>query len=475
MNQTKRILHILIAVAAFVLLTTLLPDELFSREARFAIATIMVMIYWWIARPVHIAVTALLPILINSLFNIADMKTVLDDYFSPIVVLLIGAGVIVACWKNSGLDKRIALRALTIIGTSVRMQLIIWFVLSTLLSMFLPNVIVAAMLCPIAVAMIKFTLKDNDTGHKKTLYAILLSIVWGAGLGGFGTPLGGAMNLVAIEHIEKLTGQEYMYITWTINMMPYLLILAAGTCAYLLLMKSKVKHLGGSRDYFRREYQKIGKAKRSEIISLVLFIVAVVLAFARPLYAQMLPGFKPFYGFLLMGMAAFFLPGEKASNADPHAKHDTKRLITWDFAVKNINWGLIILFSGGLAVGNLLISTGAAQSIAQGIFALNITSFTIIVIVFIVFGIFLANASSNTAATAVLLPIVISTAVAMKIDPMASIYIAAAACNCAFILPTSIRAIPVGYGLDVSFMFKKGLVAVAICLLVLVVAALIVI
>ena len=121
------------------------------------------MIYWWITRPVHIAVTALVPLLVVSLFSIVPISSVLSDYFSPIVVLLIGAGIIIACFTASGLDRRIAMLVLRLIGPSIRLQLVVWFVLSTLLSMFLPNAVVAATLCPIAAAMVRFSTGQSES------------------------------------------------------------------------------------------------------------------------------------------------------------------------------------------------------------------------------------------------------------------------------------------------------------------------
>ena len=189
-GKTKNLLHILAGIILFIILLCL-PDSLFVWEARVALATVSLMIYWWITRPVHIAVTALLPIAINAIFNMAPMDGVLADYFSAVVVLLIGAGVILACWSSSGLDKRIALLGLRLIGTSLKLQLVVWFLLATLMSAFLPNAVVAATLCPIAVAMLRFTHADG-TGHESTpLYLIMLAIVWGAGLGGSARPLAG--------------------------------------------------------------------------------------------------------------------------------------------------------------------------------------------------------------------------------------------------------------------------------------------
>lgn len=461
-GKKKTMLNILVGAGLFVILL-LLPDSLFAWQSRVALATVSLMIYWWITRPVHIAVTALLPIAVNALCNMSSMADVLADYFSPVVVMLIGAGIILACWSSSGLDKRIALLGLKLIGTSLKMQLVTWFLLATVMSTLLPNAVVAASLCPIAVAMLRFANTDGVAGRDdKPLYLIMLAIVWGAGLGGFGTPLGGAMNLVAIEYIEQLTGREYMYITWTLQMLPYLMLLVAGTLTYLLLIKTKTKRLDGSREYFVSEYKKLGKAKRSEIIALTLFLVALALAFLRPLYEQTLPVFKPYFAFLLTGLIAFFIKGGK-----------DKPLITWDVAVQKINWSLIILFSGGMAAGNLIISTGAANAVASALASSGLHDVCLMALVFIAFGLFLANASSNTAAVAMLIPIVISITTALHLNPMLYVYITAAACNCAYALPTSIRAIPVGYGLSINYMFKKGLVAVAISMILLSAAAIV--
>jgi len=77
-------------------------------------------------------------------------------------------------------------------------------------------------------------------------------------------------------------------------------------------------------------------------------------------------------------------------------------------------------------------------------------------------GMFLSNTSSNTAACAALIPVVLSIVSNLPYNPLPFVYVSAAACNSAFILPTSIRAIPLAYGMDTDFMLKKGTFAVLI-------------
>lgn len=456
----KRGANIAIGILIFLIIYFLAPKNIFTYQSSLAIATMALMIYWWITRPVHIAVTALLPIIINSLTKMTPMANVLDDYASPIIVLLLGANILTIAWSLCELDKRIALKSLTIIGTSIKSQLIVWFTLSTLFSTVLPNAVVAATMCPIAVSMIKYSsIQGSSLSKSKTIYYLLLAIAWGAGLGGFGTPLGGAMNLVAISYIENITGKEFMYITWVVKMLPYLLLLSAGVMGYILLLKTDIKKLPGSRTFFKEQYEKLGHITKTQIISLILFVLPVLMSFTRPLYSKFLPEFKPFYAFLLAGFIAFLIKDGKG-----------KRLITWKHASDNINWGLMILFSGGLAIGNLLISTGAVDAISQIVSTIDIQSVFIMIAIIVSLGMFLSNTSSNTAATAVLIPIVIGTVSIIGKTPLPFIFVAAAACNCAFLLPTSIRAIPVCYGLDVGFMFKKGLITVLITFIILTVA-----
>jgi sodium-dependent dicarboxylate transporter 2/3/5 len=452
MNKHKRTLIVLSGVLIFILLGSLLQPLGFGREGAYAVATLVLMIYWWITKPIHIAATALLPIIINSLFSVAPMGTVLDDYFSSIVVLLLGANLLTISWKVWQLDKRIALFMLMVIGPSVRQQLIVWFLLSVVLSSVLPNAVVAAALCPIALAMIGYcSEKDLKIKSSNVKNWILLAIVWGAGLGGFGTPLGGAMNLVGISFIEELTGAEYLYSEWIIKMFPLLVVLSFASVLYLMFVKIDLKYIEGSREYFKDAYKNLSKMTSQEWILIGLFASSLVLAFTRPFYEAYLPDLKPPFVFLIAGFLSFLITDK-----------NSKQILTWNYAVKHINWGLFILFSGGLAAGKLFVSTGASQTLASIIQNTNLTSLPLLLVVFIFAGMFFANTSSNTAATSILVPVSIGVVSGLPIEILPFIYVVTAACNAAFVLPTSIRAIPLSYGMDTDFMFKKGLAVAGI-------------
>lgn len=442
----KKLFSLILGPALFLLVLILVPDSLFSFAARCAVGLVLWMGCWWITLPVAVGVTALLPIIINAIFDLVPMGTISGKYFSEIVILLLGADLISLSWEKSGLDKRISLKALCWIGPSLGQQIAVWFLLSAILSMFLPNAVVCAVMAPIAVSMLKF-IGEGDISKSKAGAVILASIAWGAGIGGLGSPLGGAMNLVAVDYFEQLTGSEYMYVDWMLRLVPMLAILLAVNLIYLLIIKPKNASLKGTREYFRSMYRELPAMNRDELIGLILFVTATVLAFIRPLYSDWLPGIKPAYVFLIFGMLTFILPKKEGDGA----------LLAWKDAEKGVLWGLLFLFAGGLAVGTLISDTGAAASIADLVSRLPLNGGLPTIVIFVAFTVLLAEISSNTAAAAIATPVVVSITQGLGLDPIPYLYITAAAFNCAYVLPTSIRAIPIGYGLNPKYMFRNGL------------------
>jgi len=448
----KKMLKLLIGPILFAAIFKILPTSIFSFAAKGAMAVMTWMIAWWILRPVHIGVTSLLPIVLNALFGFVPMSNVLTNYASEVVILLLGANIITISWNSSGLDKRIALRLVCLIGISVKQQIIVWFFIPVTLSIFLPNTVVVAILTPIAISMLKF-IGDKDLSKSEVGTVILLAIAWGGGLGGFGSPLGGAMNLVSISYIEQIIQREYMYIAWVVRMLPMLIIISVLNIIYLSKIKTKIKVLGRSKEYFISEYSKMSKMSTAEKYSLWLFLLATMFAFSRPLYASVLPGFKPAFAFLFFAILAFILPGGNG-----------KKLLTWEYTSPKLMWGLFLLFAGGMAIGKMLTVSGAAKTFAGLLITMNLTGGFFTVVIFVILGMFLSNVSSDTAAVAISIPIVINITQSLNLNPIPYIYITSVACNCAYILPTSVRAIPVGYGLNPHVLLKRGMILIVISL-----------
>ncbi len=441
----KRTLCIAAGPILMVLCCMMLPVSLFDTlSARAAIGTVLWMAFWWVTAPVDYAVTALLPIALNAVVPMAEMPLVIANYASETILLLLGASILTVSWEMTGLDRRIAVSFLNMIGNSLRKQIIFWFLISEALSAVLPNAVVCATITPIAVSMLRYV-GQEDIGNSRPASKILLTIVYAAGVGGLASPLGGAMNLVVVDYIQQLTGKEYMYISWVIRFLPAMLAITVTNILFLVRDVKGTETLGGSREYFLAEYRSLGRMSYEEKVALALFLAATVLSFTRQFYQELLPGLKPAYVFVICAILSFLVMDKSG-----------KRLLVWRSVQSKIVWELIFIFAGGLAAGTLINESKAAGAIGAIVGGSRMSDGFLLIFMLIAMTLLLSDVTSNTATAAVAMPIVISIIQGIGKNPIPYIYVAAVGVNLSYMLPTSIRAIPVGYGLQPKYMLKEG-------------------
>lgn len=449
MSAKKRALYLLIGPALFALCACTLPGAL-TRSGALGFGTLIWMVFWWVTRPIHMTITAFLPVVVNALFPMAPMSSVLPHYASSSIVLIFGTGLLSMAWERTGLDRRVALKALSLIGPSISSQITVWFVASVVLSTLMPNVAVCALYCPIAVAMLKAA-GYEDVSKCPYTAPILLCIGWGSGIGGVGSPLGGAMNITAITYLQKYTGCEFMYVDWIVRNVPYMLLVTVIMLVCMLRIGKGCAPLNGTKEYFNNLLSQMPPMSRDEKISGVLFICAIVMSFTRPLYANWLPNAEPAFIFLFFGFIMFLLSG---SDGNP--------LVSWETAQKNSLWSMMLLFGGGIALGNLVNESGAAAGMAALMSKLNLTGGFGTLLLFALFTVALAELTNSTVAAAVIVPIVISITTSLGLNPIPYWFIITLSYNAEFLLPVSVRAIPVSYGLSADIMLKKGIPMVVI-------------
>lgn len=444
MSVQRRFICLLTGPAILVLSILLLSDVLTVSGAQ-ATGVSLWMIFWWITRPVNITITGILPVVANAFLNMVPMGTITAQYASDSIILVFASGLITLPWASIGLDRRIALKVLSLVGPSMKSQITVWFLASVVLSTTLPNVAVCAMFCPIAVSMLAAA-GYHDIPTCEPAVPILIAIGWGVTLGGTGSPLGGAMNLVAISYLEEYTGKEFMYIDWLIRLVPFLIIVTIVLLVCMLLIPLKTKTLDGTKEYFERSYAELGPMKRDEKLCAALFLLALIGAFTRPLYADILPALSPAYIFLTIGFICFFI-----------TLADKSFLLTWENAQRGTMWGMMILFAGGMALGQLINGSGAGSRIAELVSGLSLDGGLLTIVALVVFTRLIAEFTNGTTAAAVSIPIVFELTAELGLNPIPYWFVTIMAYNGEFLLPISVRAIPVGHGLDANKLLKGGI------------------
>lgn len=416
-----------------------------GRSEAQAIGLLLWMVLWWIARPVDLAVTALLPFIVNALCGIIPMETVVKNFFSEGVILLFSAGLVTMPWAKTGLDRRIALKLLSMIGLSMKVQIAVWFFVSALLSTVLPNIVVCILLTQLAVLMLQ-AVGCKKISESKQAIPILLSICWGVAIGGVLTPLGGAQNIISVDIYEEFFGVEFMFVDWFAAILPYYVIGCLFLLGCIYLIPSNVKRLEGSREYFQRSYQELGPIKRDEKICAVLFLITIAIVFARPWLAELLPNMTPAYCILALGCLNFVLHGE-----------DHAPFITWHDVHNETRWGLLCLCGGGAALGAAIAQSGITDIVLTWARHISLDGGLTTIIFLVVTTRILAELADSLAAAAIMTPIALQFAAEAGLNPIPYFFIVIMAYSENFILPLSPRAVSVGSGLDAKKMMCYGI------------------
>lgn len=443
MSTSRRILLALMGPVIYLLVSICGASALTVKGAQ-AVGVSLWMVFWWVTRPVDITTTAFVPVACNALFNIVPMGALVSQYSNPSIILVFSSTLLTLPWAKIGLDRRVALKCLSVIGPSMKSQIIVWSVFPILFSTVLPNVVVVALFTPIAIAMLK---AGGYDGKSAAAAPILCAIGWCASIGGVGTPVGGAMNVVAIDLLQKTTGHEFLFMDWVSHIVPYLIITSIICIIGQLMLPREVENLEGTKEYFTEAYKELGPMKRTEKISMSLFVIALVGSFLRPLYAAILPGLVPAFLYAILGFLGFFINGD-----------DGKPLVDWDYVQKNMLWGMMILFAGGLAMGNLLGASGANKAIAELIANnMHMGPGLPMIIAITIFAVAVSEATNSTVSAAVVVPIVITYTQKAGLPLIPYFFVTAMAYNSEFLLPVSVRAITCGNGLDPNVQMKRGI------------------
>ncbi|AMR12667.1 anion transporter [Bacillus licheniformis] len=458
--KTPQKIGLLLGPALFFAVLLFFFPEGLSYEGRMVLATTLWVAVWWITEAVPIPAASLLPIVLLPLTGALEGAAVTSSYGDPIVFLFLGGFLIALAMERWNLHKRIALNIISVVGTSTS-RIVLGFMAATgFLSMWVSNTAAVMMMLPIGTAIIhqvsaviKSERKDLAAEEAKFSKALIFSIGYAGTIGGLGTLIGTPPNIILAANIKKLYGVEVSFGGWMAFAVPVVVILLVAVWLYLTKVAHpiKMKELPGGKELILEEKRKLGKMSFEETMVLLVFGFAAFMWVTRTfLWDDKIPGIDDTMIAIFAASLLFLIPSLNKGG----------RVLDWSVS-KDLPWGILLLFGGGLALATGFKETGLAEWIGGRLTVLDGFNFVVIVIISTALVLFLTEITSNTATATMILPVLASLALALNVHPYALMVPAAMAANCAFMLPvgTPPNAIIFASGkLKISEMVRTGFV-----------------
>jgi sodium-dependent dicarboxylate transporter 2/3/5 len=416
-----------------------------DRAAATVAATLCLMAVWWMTEVLPLYVTALIPLVTMPLFQVSTIDVAAAPYASKIIFLFLGGFVLAMAMERWNLHRRVAIRVVLMVGSKPRGIVFGFMVATSFVSLWVSNTATAVMMLPIATSVLKLAEGVTGRSDKNLRTALVLSVAYGASIGSFGTIIASPPNAIAVGYLAD-QGIDISFFDWMKAGLPlWIVFLLMGWfiltfVAYPPIYKEAIP---GARDILRREWTKLGPFRGPELRVAIIFLVVAFTWIFHALLLDALVGesFSASVTDELVAVVAifvlFFFPVSW--------RRPGRALMQWK-DLRDLPWGVLILFGGGLSIASQVNSSGLAAWIGEQAREMKGLPALVLLIVCCALTWIITEFMSNTAAAATLVPIF--GAVALAVGMSSQVYLVipvAMACSCAFMMPAGTPPNAVAY------------------------------
>lgn len=380
----------------------------------------------WLTEAIHLSFTALLIPLLAVLTDVMPVRQAFADFANPIIFLFLGGFALASALARHGIDRSIGAAVLIVAGTHPVRAIYLLFAATAFLSMWISNTATAAMMLPVALGIAS---RFEDPQYRTHLF-LLLGTAYSASIGGIATLVGSPPNAIAASH-QNLSFQQWMQfgLPVTLILLPLMVVLLQ----YLLKPSLTLKPVDQATASTVAASAATSPGQRQ--LTLTIFALVVLgWVFSSPLgillgVSKDLDAWIAIGGIVLLG---------------------TCGVISWRDVEEKTNWGILLLFGGGMTLSSILDTTGTSAFIANHLkLALEHAPTLVALFIITAFVVFLTEMVSNTASAALLIPLLVPVASYFGVPAHIIAILVAIAASCAFMLPvaTPPNAIVFGSGL----------------------------
>ena len=419
-------------------------------------AVAVLMAIWWATETIPVAITALLPLALFPLLGVTSFEDAAVPYANKNIYLFLGGFMLALGIESSGLHKRIALKMIILVGSSGRRLVGGFMLVAALISMWVMNTSTTLMLLPIGLAVcgvMSETIPDiTDEDRSNFDTALLLGIAYAATIGGMSTLIGTAPNIVFSAFMQDTYGVEISMFDWMMLGVPLAIIMLFG--AWMLLTKFvfpiNFVATNDARNELKSMLASMGSFTKDEKRISVIFGLAVFAWVFRTLLNRIdfLSGLTD-AGIAIIAAILIFMTPSASKRGD---------LLQWEKS-KDLPWGLLILFGGGLSLAAQISSSGLGIWIGNSLLILSTVPPILLILAVATLIIFLTEITSNVTTTTTFLPVFGALAIAIGVLPVSLTVPVCLAASCAFMLPVATPPNAIVYGSNkftIATMMRAG-------------------
>ncbi len=419
------------------------PLSLDPRAHRLA-AVMGAVVVLWLTEAIPMAMTAFLGVAAAVVLGVAPASEAFAPFADPLVFLFVGTFILARAISCHGLDRRFAFAILgwRWVGERPGRVLAAYATVTCALSMWISNTATTAMMFPIGLSLLAALEAKHPGGVLPRRYAtaLLLSNSFAAAAGGVATPVGTPPNLIGLGFLRRETGATVTFFEWMAIGVPVALCLLA----VMLLDLGRASRRAGPRlagvaEVMRVERAAVGPWTRAQVNTLVAFATTVMLWVAPGILALVIGQehalYQSYTRLLPEGVVALLGAGLLFVLPTDLARH--RFTLSWEEAVR-IDWWIVFLYGGGMALGSLVFRTGLAEAMGQGLTELlGVRSGLGLLVLSTAIATLLSETTCNTASANMVVPVVIALARSAGVDPVVPTVGATLGASLGFMLPVS--------------------------------------
>jgi sodium-dependent dicarboxylate transporter 2/3/5 len=429
-------------------------------NSRYATVILGVVGILWFTEGISLVATSVLIPIMIVLSNIQSPEAALAPFFDPAVALIFGGFLIGRALSKYELDRRLALMILSRSAGSGSSLILTVMSVSAFLSMWISNTASAAIMIPIALAVISRI--HSEEVRNKYGKALVLGVAYAATVGGVATLVGSPPNPLAATYINSFLGMEFSFISWIPYGLPVVLIMIPIIWQWLMIrfkLPKDIEEIRDLKEISEKEYLKLGPMSRDQKMVVLIFagVVGLWLTERLPDVIANLVGWTG-HGIsssvvaLLGGLALLVL-----------------RLLDEKDVSSEISWSSLLILGSGIVLGSAIIDTGLSTYIAQQLGGLGTLPSILVIVIIGVVAVLVTMVASNTGAAVILIPIAIPLATELGIDPLLITMVIAIAVSMDFALPTGTPPSTIAYStgkVEMREMVSTGLIVDLIAVLI---------